>query len=110
MARLRGVLEGGFDFLRRQFSDSSKTVSTQIGALMQSMTRTLEQLDTIRLSLLAQSIASQASGSSRSSARIGTSTHGRDRRGRGCARGLDPETPHHISDSSDSDPSSHDIY
>ena len=77
---------------------------------MQSMMRALEQLDTIRLSLLAQSIASQASGSSRSSARAGTSIYGRGKQGRGRARGFDPESLHHISDSSDSDPSSHDIY
>ena len=75
---------------------------------MQSMMRALEQLDTIRLSLLAQSIASQAPGSSRPSAHAGTSTHGRGRRGRGCARGFDLESPHHISNFSDD--SSHDIY
>ena len=67
-------------------------------------------LDTIKLILLAQSISSQAPGSSRLSARAGTSTRGRDRCGRGRARGFDPESPHHISDSSDSDASSHDIY
>ena len=77
---------------------------------MQSMTRALEQLGTIRLSLLAQSKASQAPGSSRPSTRAGTSTHGRGRRGRGHVRGFDPTSPHHISDSLDSDPSSHDIY
>ena len=71
--------------------------------------RALEQLDTIRLSLLAQSIASQAPRSSHPFARAGTSTRGRGKCDRGCARGLDPETPHCISDSSDSDPSSHDI-
>ena len=76
---------------------------------MQSLMRTLEQLDTIRLSLLAQPISSQAPGPSHPSARAGTSTRGRGRRGRGHARGLDPTSPHPISDSSDSDPSSHDI-
>ena len=76
MARLRGVLQSGFDFLRRKIRGSSDTVSTQIGTLMQSLMRALEQLDTIRLSLLAQSIASQAPGSSRPSTRTGTSTRG----------------------------------
>ena len=77
---------------------------------MQSMSRALEQLDTIRLTLLAQFISSQASGPSRPSARVGTSTRGRGRRSRGCTHGFDPETPHHISDSSNSDASNHDIY
>ena len=76
---------------------------------MQSMMRALKQLDTIRLSLLAQSIASQTPGSSRPSARADTSTHGRGRRGRGRAHRFDPTSPHHISNSSDSDASSHNI-
>ena len=41
-ARLRGVLQSGFDFLRREINGSSETVSTQIGILMQSMTSALE--------------------------------------------------------------------
>ena len=87
-ARLRGVLESGFDFLRREIRSSSETISTQIGALMQSTSRALEQLDTIRLILLAQHISSQAPRPSRPFARIGTSIHGRGRRGQGCARGF----------------------
>ena len=110
VARLQRVLEGGFDFLRREIRGSSETVSTQIGALMQFMTRALEQLDTIRLILLAKSISFQDLGPSRPFARAGTSTCGRGRSGRGRARGFDPESPHHISDFSDSDASSHDIY
>ena len=108
--RLRGILQSGFDFLRREIRGSSETVSTQIGALMQSMMRALEQLDTIRLTLLAQSISSQAPRPSCPSARADTSTRGRGRRSQGRARGFVPETPHHISDSFDSDASSHDIY
>ena len=42
VARLWEVLEGGFDFLRRGIRDSSEAVSTQIGTLMQSMSRALE--------------------------------------------------------------------
>ena len=110
MARLRGILESGFDFLRREIRDSSEAVSTQIGTLMQFMSRALEQLDTIRLTFLAQSISFQAPGPSRPSARAGTSIRDRGRRGRGRVHGLDPETPHHIFNSSDSDLSSHNIY
>ena len=42
VARLRGVLEGRFNFLRREIRGSNETVSTQIGALMQSMMRALK--------------------------------------------------------------------
>ena len=41
-ARLRGILQSGFDFLRREIRDSNEAVSTQIGTLMQSMSRALE--------------------------------------------------------------------
>ena len=110
VARLRGVLESGFDFLRREIRGSSEHASTQFSTLMQSISRALNLLDTIRLSLVAQSIASQALGSSHPSSHAGISIHGRDRRGRGRARGHDPTSPHPISNSSNSDPSSHDIY
>ena len=33
-ARLQGILESGFDFLRIEIRDSSEAVSTQIGTLM----------------------------------------------------------------------------
>ena len=110
MARLRGVLESGFDFLRREIRGSSENASTQFSALMESISRALNLLDTIRFFLIAQSVASQAPVSSHPSTRAGTSTHGRGRHGRGHTRGLDPTSPHPISDSSDSDLSSHDIY
>ena len=109
-ARLRGVLESGFDFLRREIRGSSKNTFTQFSALMQSVSRALDLLDTIRLSLIAQSVAPQALGSSHPSTRAGTSTHGRDRCGRGRTYRLDPTSRHPISDSSDYDPSSHNIY
>ena len=75
-ARLRGVLQSGFDFLRREIKGSSETVSTQIGTLMQSLMRALEQLDTIRFVLLVESISPQALGPSRPSVRAGISTCG----------------------------------
>ena len=109
-ARLRGVLESGFDFLRREIRGSSEHASTQFTALLQSVSRALNLLDTIRLSLAVQSVASQPSGSSHLPTHAGTSTRGRGRRGRGRALGRDPSSPHPISDSSDSDPSSHDLY
>ena len=109
-ARLRGVLESGFDFLKREIRGSSEHASIQFTALLQSISRALNLLDTIRFSLAVQSIASQPSGSSHPSTRAGTSTCGRGRCGRGRAHGRDPSSPHPISDSSDSDPSSHDIY
>ena len=109
-ARLRGVLESGFDFLRREIKGSSEHASTQFTALLQSVSRALNLLDTIRLSLVVQSVASQPSGSSHPSTRAGTSTRGRGRWGRGRALGRDPSSPHPISDSSDSDPSSHELY
>ena len=77
---------------------------------MQSVSRALDLLDTIRFSLIAQSVASQAPGSSHPSTHVGTSIRGRGRCDRGRARGLDPTSPHPISNSSDSDPFSHDIY
>ena len=89
---------------------SSENASTQFSVLMQSVSRALDLLDTIRLSLIAQSVASQTPGSSHPSTCASTSTRGRGRCGRDRTRGLDPTSPHPISDSSDSDPSSHDIY
>ena len=109
-ARLRGVWQSGFDFLRREIRGSSETVSTQFSTLMQSVSRALDLLDTIRLFFIAQFVASQAPGSSHPSTRAGTSTRDRGRRGRGRARGLDPTSPHPISNSLDFDPSIHDIY
>ena len=108
--RLRGVLEGGFDFLRREIRGSSEHASTQFTTLLQSVSRALNLLDTIRLSLAVQSMASQPSGSSRPPTRASTSTRGRGRRGRGRVLGRDPSSPHPISDTSDSDPSSHELY
>ena len=109
-ARLRGVLDSGFDFLRREIRGSSEHASTQFTALLQSISRALNLLDTIRLSLAVQSVASQPSGSSRPPTRASTSTCGRGRRGRGQVLGRDPSSPHPISDTSDSDPSSHELY
>ena len=51
-ARLRGVLESRFDFLRREIRGSSEHASTQFTALLQSVSRALNLLDTIRLSLV----------------------------------------------------------
>ena len=55
-------MESDFDFLRREIRGSNEAISTQIDTLMQSMSRALEQLDTIRLVLLAESISPQAPG------------------------------------------------
>ena len=102
-------MESGFDFLRREIRGSSEHASTQFTALLQSVSRALNLLDTIRLSLIVQSVASQPTGSSRPPTRAGTSTRGRGRQGRGRALGHDPSSPHPIFDSSDSDPSSHEL-
>ena len=106
-------MEGGFDFLRREIRGSSEHASTQFTALLQSVSRALNVLDSIRLSLAVQSLASecsQPSGSSRPPTHASTSTRGRGRRGRGQVFGRDPSSPHPISDTSDSDPSSHELY
>ena len=105
--RLRGALEGGYELLRREIRGSSEHASTQFTALLQSVSRALNVLDSIRLTLSVQSLASQRSqppSSSCSPARASTSTRGRGRRGRGRALGRDPSSPHPISDTSDSDP------
>ena len=94
--RLRGALEGGYELLRKEIRGSSEHATTQFTALLQSVSRALNVLDSIRLTLSVQSLASQRSqppSSSRSSAR------GRGRRGRG--RTSDPSSPHPISDDSD---------
>ena len=49
VARLRGVLESGFDFLRREIRGSSEHAFTQFTVLLQSISRALNLLDTIRL-------------------------------------------------------------
>ena len=77
--RLRGALEGGYELLRREIRGSSEHASTQFTALLQSVSRALNLLDTIRLSLAVQSVASQPSGSSYPPTRAGTSTRGRGR-------------------------------
>ena len=78
---------------------------------MQSMSRALGYLDSIRIALLAQPISFQAPEPSCPAAHACTFTHGRGRRDRGHVHGLNPDAPHRISNSSfDSDASSHDIY
>ena len=98
-------MEGGYELLRREIRGSSEYASTQFTALLQSIFRALNVLDSIRLTLSVQSLASQRSqppSASRSPARA------RGRRGRGRSSGRDPSSPHPISD--DSDPSSDDLY
>ena len=105
--RLRGALEGGYELLRREIRGSSEHASTQFTALLQSASRALNVLDSIRLNLSVQSLASQRSqppSSSHPPAHASTSTRGRGRQGRGRALGRDPSSPHPISDTSDSDP------
>ena len=94
--RLRGALEGGYELLRKEIRGSSEHATTQFTALLQSVSRALNLLDSIRLTLSVQSLASQRTqppSSSRSPARA------RGRRGRGHTS--DPSASHTISDDSD---------
>ena len=98
--RLRGALEGGYELLRKEIRGSSEHATTQFTALLQSVSRALNVLDSIRLMVSAlASQHSQPPSSSRSPARAITSTRGRGRRGRG--RTSDPSSSHTISDDSD---------
>ena len=98
--RLRGALEGGYELLRKEIRGSSEHATTQFTALLQSVSRALNVLDSIRLMVSALvSQRSQPPSSSRSPARAITSTRGRGRRGRG--RTSDPSSSHTISDDSD---------
>lgn len=111
---LRRTLEAWIETLKDHFRSSSDVVSTQVGSLMQSISRVVGQLDSIRLILLSQTSSSFAAGPSRpparaTPARASTSSQGRGRRGRSRPHGLAPDYPHHISDSS-SDASSRDLY
>ena len=102
--RLRGALEGGYELLRKEIRGSSEQATTQFTALLQAVSRALTVLDSIRLTLSVQSLASQRSqppSSSRSPARASSSSRARGRRGRGCISDPDPSDPYHISDDSD---------
>ncbi|EHA8588092.1 hypothetical protein COCNU_scaffold004099G000030 [Cocos nucifera] len=113
---LCSALKAKIQSLRDEVRDSSEDVSTAIGILMQTLSRAIGQLDSIRLILLSQTSSSFTAGSSRpharaTSSRVGASTRGRGRRGRGRVPRFDPVTPYRISNSpSNSDASSRDIY